>query len=311
MPHYAVDAAQLLEQCFRELQDVIHTDTQAGGHHACLYVLKESLLQIEQMLYDHFQCLINNARSLNYLLQAGSISYYDSSKNNVDCDNKNGLLQSAISNLNSLLNETTDSKTGKESMSLQNDKPSPSLLIDQDATRSRIDRMLFQLIVALQLCLVRVDDARLAICGRRKRDVDTSCYSRHQRLPLALVTTTALLAAGTFYFHRTEKSTSDARKAVYSYSTISSTKALGSSVVLWFLRKRWNIGWMSRKIIDSTDFFLDWTEHWKLLQCTLKESASLSTDQCSSSFDQLYCNPSPDSSTQARPFHHVTKVRQH
>jgi hypothetical protein len=162
---YAFDAADLLLQCQKELQDVIEADERRGySSHYALYDMKEALLATDLFLYATFGNLWKSiTRSSSTTVQAlYALGPPDS-------------LSSSVSLLRSVLKEQRNTDPKHDRSKVHTTEQSHAYY----PIRSATDSLLFRLVVALQLCLVRIDDARFVVTGRRQKDTSAVVVATH------------------------------------------------------------------------------------------------------------------------------------
>jgi len=135
MPHYAFDAAALLEQCLEQLQEVIQADERSRGSHWALYDLKEALIATEQLLYEYIQCLLEQERTTSSSPKIQALFV----KNPPSCL----CLQSSIELLRNVLMRKQDTDGNRKVV-----EPTGQSLYSGKSSK---DSLLFRLIVALQL----------------------------------------------------------------------------------------------------------------------------------------------------------------
>jgi hypothetical protein len=142
--YYACDAAQLLETCLGHLQTVLELDANDnhGANRDSLVSLQAALNKTEQLLQHFF---------LEILPPPSAAS------------------AAAEESLPSLAGCVTDLRRVMEEEKRQSTRSSnPPQHPPARSTHRRVtDTLLFRLIVALQLCLVRIDDAHLVVAGVR------------------------------------------------------------------------------------------------------------------------------------------------
>jgi hypothetical protein len=265
---YAFDAADLLLQCLQELQDVIKADERRGySSHYALYDMKEALLATDVFLYGHFQQSLkqHHTRSSSTTVQA----LY--ALGPPDC------LSSSVLLLRSVLREqqNTDPKHDRKTVHS----------IDQSHSyypvRSATDSLLFRLIVALQLCFVRIDDARFVVTGRRQKDPSSAvAATRAMHLSVGCI---GAVGFASLLMRRHHGSIQDG-----DYRTLLLTSAkLGlAAVATTWLRKSWRNMWMTSKIVQSTRAIEDWNEQWHLVQSAASPDDAQVTKQAQSSADE-------------------------
>jgi hypothetical protein len=264
---YAFDAADLLLQCQQELQDVIEADERGSSHYA-LYDMKEALLATDVLLYGYFLQSLeqHQIRSSSTTVQA----LY--ALGPPDC------LSSSVSLLRSVLKEqqNTDPK---------HDRKNDAHLTDQShayyPSRSASDSLLFRLVVALQLCLVRIDDARYVVTGRRQKDASSAVVAtRAMHLSLGCIGAVGF-ASLLMRRHHGSMHNGDYRPLV-----LASAKLGLAAVVTTWLRKSWRNMWMTSKIVQSTRAIEDWKEQWHLVQSAPSQNDAQVTKQAQSSADE-------------------------
>ena len=135
--------------------------------------------------------------------------------------------------------------TGRPEQGSNQPLPSPSLV-----GRSVTDSLLFRLVVALQLCQVRIDDAQFAITGRR-REVSGSTRSSSWT-NLACV----CLIAGTIgnFYSRRGMNIRELLKL--------STRAAAGVTLCAIARYQFRQAWMSAKVAKSIDELKEWRNQW-------------------------------------------------
>jgi hypothetical protein len=158
--HYAFEAVGLLQQSTEQLQAVIEYDEQRSStatHHvstSSLYDMKEALVLVEQALYCFFVILIEDEQA-SAAREAGKLP---------DCCID--LATSAATLRSMIMDERQEQQRASLSSvnAQQQHSSDPHIYY---TSRSVTDSLLFRLIVVLQLCLVRIEDARLVISGSR------------------------------------------------------------------------------------------------------------------------------------------------
>jgi hypothetical protein len=157
--HYAFEVVGLLQQSTEQLQALIEYDEQRSStatHHvstSSLYDMKEALVLVEQALYCFFVILIEDEQALA-AREAGKLP---------DCCID--LATSAATLRSMIIDERQEQQRASLwSGNTQQHSSEPHIYY---TSRSVTDSLLFRLIVVLQLCLVRIEDARLVISGSR------------------------------------------------------------------------------------------------------------------------------------------------
>ena len=246
--HYAFDAAKLLEDCLEQLQEVIESDERSKRPISSLYDMKEALAEAELQLYYYFQFVLQKEveNSSSPAVQDMYESY---------CAD----LSSSVELLQCVLRESLS--TTQEAV--------PHCYYPR---RSVTDSLLFRLNVALQLCLVRIDDARLVITGRRRND--TTCSPKpcgaisilDSYLPIA----TGVLGVVAFSLVYARRNGNEHTRTLNSCHPLvrSSAKAALTVVTCRWLNKKLGHFWMSTKIVRSTEEIEQWNRTWNLVQHT-------------------------------------------
>ena len=122
---------------------------------------------------------------------------------------------------------------------------SPSLV-----GRSVTDSLLFRLVIALQLCQVRIDDAQFAITGRRKEVSESTRFLSWTNLSCVC------LIAGTIgnLYSRRGLNIRELFKL--------STKAVVGVTLCAVARHQFRQAWMSAKVVKSIDELQEWLNQW-------------------------------------------------
>jgi hypothetical protein len=264
---YAFDAAGLLLQCQQELQDVILDDERRGySSHYALYDMKEAMLATDRCLYDYFQQALeqHQTRSSSTTVQALYALGPPSS------------LSSTVSLLRSVLKEQQNADPKHARSTARSISQSHSYFPSRSAT----DSLLFRLIVALQLCLVRIDDASFVVTGRRQKDASSEVVAtRAMHLALGCVGAVGF-ASLMMRRHHGSMQIGDYRPLV-----IASAKLGLAAVATSWVRKSWRNMWMTSKIVQSTRAIEDWNQQWHLVQSTVSHDNTQVTKEAQSSAD--------------------------
>jgi hypothetical protein len=264
--HYAFVAAKLAEQCLEQIQHVIDTDERSKRLHpsnSSLYDMKEALTEIERQLYIYFVYIIQkeveNSTSAQVHQEYNAHTLSD--------------LPSCVNFLRALLQEASLSAVDHAAHRTHSFYP----------RRSATDSLLFRLNVALQLCLVRIDDARLVICGRRRDKTSTASSTTSSLVPV-----TRMSSSGTSMLYMAAGMLGATSLTLWSWHRRSSVWATGRSLAVvrhggavrsiiqagivlqlssW-LHYKWSNMWMTNKIVKSTEALEEWSRQWTLIQCT-------------------------------------------
>lgn len=157
--HYLYDAVHLLIRSLDQLQGVIRLSEGTNRSHSTLYDLREALSATETLLHRYAEQLLLKMsmqdRPTMPTIPSASHQTLSSLVDLLRCFGE-GESNSRI----------TQTDTIHQSASTSADRDRPRTYYPK---RSATDSLLFRLIVALQLCLVRIDDARLAINGGSTR----------------------------------------------------------------------------------------------------------------------------------------------
>ena len=266
---YAFDAAVLLLQCQKELQDVIEADERRGySSHYALYDMKEALLATDLFLYSYFRQSLeqHRTRSSSTTVQAiYALGPPDS-------------LSSSVSLLRSIMKEQKRTKDPKR------DRNNAHLSEQSHAyypIRSATDSLLFRLVVALQLCLVRIDDARFVVTGRRQKDASAVVVATHAlRISLGCIGAVGF-ASLLMRRHHGSMHAGDYRPLV-----LASAKLGLAAVAATWLRKSWRNMWMTSKIVQSTREIECWKEQWHLVQSATSQDDAQVAKQAQSNADE-------------------------
>ena len=171
--HYLFDAVSLLDDCITKLQTTIQHDS--GSQHDALYDMKEVLLCAEQLLHDYLDRMIQKE------CRGG--------KGRIDPPTEGLSIKESLEFFQVVLNEKRrqDEVHQRKKRFLNPQDPFTGPRKNNlYTTRNATDSLLFRLIVALQLCLVRIDDAHLVLTGRRIKVDDPRNQHQEQREALAL-----------------------------------------------------------------------------------------------------------------------------
>jgi hypothetical protein len=271
--HYAFEAVGLLQQSTEQLQAVIEYDEQrsstAATHHvstSSLYDMKEALVLVEQALYCFFVILIEDERA-SAAREAGKLP---------DCCID--LASSADTLRSMILDERQEQQRASlGSVNAQHHSSNPHIYY---TSRSVTDSLLFRLIVVLQLCLVRIEDARLVICGSRfwwlppgssTQSSPSSSYLLAWGIPTLLngVAGSFGLAASVLVLngHRPMLLLSDRMESRLAASRgwiLPIAKASVSIVAVQWVHRQWGQMLTSTKLTNSTESLAAWCRQWEL-----------------------------------------------
>jgi hypothetical protein len=255
---YIFDAVPLLDDCIDKLQKTIDQDLQ--GHHDALYDMKEVLVSTERLLHK-------------YLAQVLEIE-----KKGLTAGAHRDVSSSSIMGTMAALKDVLEEKQRQEELNTRRIRfrnPQDPIPVQNhsyyNTGRSATDTLLFRLIVALQLCLVRIDDAHFVLTGRRIR-VSTMDEQKLGRR-LLLLTGCCLVCAGVSLRHQQgeQKLRVLLPKGVDNHSLVLGALAkIGTTLVVGkWVKSKLNAIWMTAKIIQSTNGIDEWIKQWQVVQSTV------------------------------------------
>jgi hypothetical protein len=255
---YALDAADLLAQAERELLKLLSSCREDSSCDA-LADLLETLEYSRHHLLDHLDRILTLERHV--LSPSATLgSTRDSTRPRT--------LSEAVHTLSSLL-AANQARRKNDSTST----PSPRVSYFQ--TRSKDDTALFRLVVLLQLCMVRIDDARRGLAKKRSRTAALSLSSFGWWSMAEIATFAGLLsrvlAVPSFSRSRRESGLSiPPRLALLVVGT-------GSlSLTSRWMRRDLSVWWVSRKIHHSTHALDFWNQQWlEQRQLSIREDADI------------------------------------
>lgn len=293
--YYAFDAASLLETCIDHLQTVLELDTK--GSHSVLYELKEALVTTERLLQDYFLQILNNNKTSKSTDDGTSspTPNESGSLSNVPGDEKQKLpslseCMTALRNQNEQQrlqeqhgNNSTSSSSSRQQHRLHH---KPRRHNPTPFSRSVTDTLLFRLIVALQLCLVRIDDAHFVIAGfRRNKDTEDGSGSvtnsmrrrRRQKWLVNIGFCGSVLGVTTFLLQRNRRdninNNIDTREGFLTLAKV------GTSAFLCYeMANQWKSVWMASKLVKTTTEIEEWQRQWLLVE-SYREKSSTSQPQ--------------------------------
>lgn len=260
--HYLFDGVPLLDDCLEKLQLTIDRDTSSKQY--ALHDMKEALCIVERLLHAYLDNMIEQE---NQALTS-SIPH-----------DKNCNIQQAMRTFRLVLIE----KQRQEELNcrkIQFLNPQDPLIFEADSNnklysnRSATDSLLFRLIVALQLCLVRIDDAHSVITGRRMQSQDEHQGRQEWQLSVAIGVSCGccILGAGAAFLSLTNRlnfSRFDLKPHVpRDVQGWSKTIASGGAIV-WggrMINELWKRLWMTDKIYKSTCEIDEWARQWQAIQ---------------------------------------------
>lgn len=295
--HYAVDAASLLETCLARLREAINLDAQ--NRYKALFDMEEALVNTERLLLGYVVQLIDLERETEEKDDHEDTLPQTLSESIVRLETvlqakKQKQLQAFLmcrAGRSKVRSCTQTQKKEKDfnvlfavdlappghnnevtSQSMQSAGDCSSGFTTFDQTRSATDSLLFRLIVALQLCLLRIDDARFVITGRRFRQ-DTNLVRTFSWSPIkfGLASSVCVLGMGSMWLFRS-------KLKVHLLEPRGMLRLTGEVALAAFAGKlvarEWGNLWMTSKILKSTAAIEEWQEQWLYVQTGGPESKS-------------------------------------
>jgi acetyl esterase/lipase len=255
--HYIFDAASLLEKSLVDLQEVIQHSESLNHSHYRLYDFREALALTERLLYEHVRVLLEDESFRLGSLEVQTL--YSTSATAPSLASCVDILRSVAARHGSHprvdFNSSVDGATSTHVDSPHSYYPK----------RNATDSLLFRLVVALQLCRVRLSDAKFVITGRRHHQTIPSSRIVEQ-LPLFAVGCCAAVFVAVSYSRRIERNRSGTRPyLVLSYCAAQVGLVLVSAN---WLTHRWGIVWMTAKIEKSMREIEAWNQQWYTVQST-------------------------------------------
>ena len=247
--HYLFDVVTLLDDCIDKLQLTIDEDVR--GEHDALYEMKTIFVSTERLLH----------RYLLQVLQSETSNVHADIVPLIDADATRNL-SSTMQTLKSVLDEKQKRRAiQNRNIRFRNpQEPQPSTFYP---ARSATDTLLFRLLVDLQLCLVRIDDAHFVITGKR---LGRGHIVQSIRLPIALFGS-ALGFGATVILSRRNHLRFILLRDVQSLALASAK--FGAALLAFHLAgKAWNKLWMTDKIVRSTEDIARWQKQWQLVLST-------------------------------------------
>lgn len=295
--HYAFVAAKLLNQCLEQIQGVIDMDEHSNRPHpsnSTFYDIKEALAEAERQLFRYFSFIIQKEVENSLSTQVQEIFEKDD-----PCFD----LPSCVDFLHFVLRES--------SLAASNHAAHPTHSFYP--RRSATDSLLFRLHVALQLCMVRIDDSRLAICGRSYREATAVAKTHAPSLFDMAIGMLGVTTVSVLYVQRSFNLKSSRSLAVYQPFFRNVAKTGVSLIVARWLHQKWSNLWMTAKLVKSIEEIEEWSRQWTLVQCTPAPrppykkvpSPSLATDKS----NETLLNAAQSRRLIEYALHETTKVR--
>lgn len=293
--HYAIDAASLLETCLTRLRETIVLDKRK--RHVSLVNMEAALVTTEGLLLAYVCQKIDVEREAasNVVHLEESDSEHEVPSTLLECiemfqsvleaKKQRQQLESRHVRRDGAPNVTPSGEKTRErkkaATSTQNNTKD-SARVAFDHSRSPVDSLLFRLIVALQLCLVRIDDAHFVITGRRYRQVEEGASlesSLGTLTKVGVASTVCVVGFGSFWI-MSSKSCKPAieTRGILKLSGKMALAAFAGKVIV----REWGCLWMTAKIMKSTADVEEWQQQWILVQNTRSRRGSFASPDAKS-----------------------------
>lgn len=252
--HYALDAVPLLDECIGNLQITIDQDLH--GEHDSLYDLKAVLLSCEGFLHQHLKKVVVQEREGVGISTA------------IESLSDTGTIMGTMKALKVVLNEKHQQGTTqlRAVPFLNPQDPVPSQQQSPYSSRGATDTLLFRLIVALQLCLLRISDAHLVTTGRSLASAEMHRAGNE----MVLLTGVCLLGTGMLISALINRQQHQERNGIVltigidrNLVGLTSGLLLGKYAHVYFRNL-----WMRDKLKKSTAEIDEWIQQWKVVQLT-------------------------------------------
>ncbi len=272
--HYLFDVIPLLDDCIDKLQTTIHEDCRI--RHATLQDMKGLLVHVECILHQY----------LNQMIRKESRTL----KRRVPHDSERSGIKEALATFHDILKEKKRREVVNQRkirfLNPQDPPPVPPKNFPY-TTRSATDSLLFRLIVALQLCLLRIDDAHLVITGRRINPDDQRKQQQERKMVLVVgVGCCCLLGTAVSIIALSNK---DRRERTIAWKKLLpidrqswvKTLSCGGAIILAgrVVNTQWKKLWMIDKLFKSTCEIEEWTRQWETVQHTIAPRNQLSVER--------------------------------
>jgi hypothetical protein len=297
--HYAIDAACLLEKCLTLLRETIEQTTH--GRHKALFDMEEALVNAERLLHayiiqlialehetidedasDHVPPTLSECiETLQAVLEAKkqkqrwSRQVHEVKRSRSRARNKKKR-QREINESVAVDWVDWQEAEGKQDASqlyqpALDSSRSGAIQATFDQSRSATDSLLFRLIVALQLCLVRVDDARFVITGYRyQEDLVEASWSPVKTgiagtVKIGIAGTICMLGFGSIWMLRSKIDKPWLRMdGILRFSGKIAAAAFAGKLIV----REWGNVWMTAKIMKSIAAIEEWQQQWLFIQTT-------------------------------------------
>ena len=266
--HYAIDAASLLETCITRLRETIAHDKRK--RHVSLVDMETALATTERLLLAYIcqQVDLEREAASNVPLEEGDANHdvpptlleaMEIFQSVLNVKRRRQELQSRHETRNGRMKTRQSNGTNA---SIQQQRP----VFDHSA--SPVDSLLFRLIVTLQLCLVRINDAFMIITGRRYRETDEKPIAESLLKKTVVASACSVLGVGSLWLLRFKQTSNASRTTTMDSRGV--TTLLGKvtlvAVTTKILVREWGNLWMTTKIIKSTADVAEWQQQWLLIQ---------------------------------------------
>lgn len=248
--YYLYDASQLLQQSLNELQEIIQASEASHRSHHTLYDLREALVVTERQLHQHVHSMLDNDSRVF----------------------RNAAEQSLLSLVESLRSQEENRKRTNKGSS--NNRQSADVPFEYYPTRNATDSLMFRLIVTLQLCVVRIDDARYILTKIRKKEESAFMQGRESLVlaPLAFGATTWVLSKVStsrlmrLDYNKLKLRMYDSADWAFIASLVAQTGLAVASA--YWLKQKWGMLWLTTKLAKTTEELEGWNRQWFMVQST-------------------------------------------
>ena len=262
--HYLFDVVPLLDDCIEKLQKTI--DKGSRSRHDALYGMKEILVYTERLLHQYLvQMIEKESRTLSRAVPPYGYS---------------STIQQTLNDFKHVLEEKRlqEESNERKTRFLNPQDPLPVQPIRKLYThRSATDSLLFRLIVALQLCLLRIDDAHFVLTGHRIQPDDQQKGQQRQQMALTIgMGCCCLIGAGAAAISWSGRSRNEWNRWMIEFlpndrdawrRTLVS--GVAATVAGRIINTQWKMLWMRDKIFKSTCEIDEWTRQWETVQTSV------------------------------------------
>ena len=317
--HYAIDAASLLEKCLMRLRETIDLDTRSRHkdlfdemevalanteRHLHAYMIQLIALEretIDEDGSDHVPATLSEcSKTLQTVMyakkqkQRWSLQVHQVKRSQNRARNR----RKKEKEYNAFMDHSVDRRdAGGGHDVIPSFEPAGDSSVSGairptfDQSRSATDTLLFRLIVALQLCLVRIDDARFVITGRRYHEDATLVETSWSPVMIGVAGAVCMLGIGSVWMIRSRGN--NPRLRMHGLLCFS-----GKITVVAFAGKlmvnEWGNVWMTAKIRKSTAAVKEWQQQWLFVQTTADSpSGSLTPEARSQRLIEYALSQSP------------------